>query len=718
MLWVLTLTLLFGWTTTTTTTEAITTVTAPQMNPGDYLIANAKPGGDRGIFRGEFFEILSHPISTVYSEVYWTVQKPIPLPQDVIDRFADGRVMALTGYEVDIVRSSPIEKGKYLSVPAYQHYNHHYYVYIKGDTGSVDDKNGQGEERFTQTIPLVQLFSEGNGGEFRKSFHGYPKGFAQLVESPKECVIEAMVINTKNPSGPERCTMDTCPYPTSNNIAPQHARWSPLIECPCTSRIVKKLGGYVTQQTGACKRPVLTPSECFAAAVKLSLTNIVSNSTVSTTRFPGGCYIVFSDGKTEVFFNTVTDSTAQCGAGNTRSTGHQQSLVNLTLNLDASLDLAEITIQGPDSVWFGVGFNASLMADSPYAIIVDGEGAVQERKLAAHDPGYSLTPSVEIISNKVSSGIRTVVLHRKLQGNTREYYTFDPSSRGINFINALGATPHLQHHATRTGATISLIGEDSATCVCNSGTGTLNGLPFPQYCAEFPTSDLLLQKNTACFIETYNGGQQCCPHQTLLLDANQQIPREVDEVFMKYRFYFEEYQPEPIRSHSNMMQLFWMTEAFQGEYDVPQCPEGTPHSQCIHTITSRFTLGDLMTDCNLRLDPMCVDRKPLTEKGLYFITARGHCHAPACIKLELYDERDGTLICRNIPVYGTSEEVFDEDAYIVGIPPCVWSIDDPTLPYPPVVHLDTPFLSIVSVNNSYPHYGMMANWSLRGAYVF
>ena len=33
-------------------------------------------------------------------------------------------------------------------------------------------------------IPTGQMFSEGNGGESRKSFHGYPKGHAQLIESP------------------------------------------------------------------------------------------------------------------------------------------------------------------------------------------------------------------------------------------------------------------------------------------------------------------------------------------------------------------------------------------------------------------------------------------------------------------------------------------------------------------------------------------------------
>ena len=31
-------------------------------------------------------------------------------------------------------------------------------------------------------IPLTQFFSEGNGGEFRLSYHGYPKGYAQVLD--------------------------------------------------------------------------------------------------------------------------------------------------------------------------------------------------------------------------------------------------------------------------------------------------------------------------------------------------------------------------------------------------------------------------------------------------------------------------------------------------------------------------------------------------------
>ena len=51
-----------------------------------------------------------------------------------------------------------------------------------------------------------------------------------------------------------------------------------------------------------------------------------------------------------------------------------------------------LIMSGPSDVWFGVGFDASTMADRPYAIIVDGDGDVTERKLENHSPGSLIQP--------------------------------------------------------------------------------------------------------------------------------------------------------------------------------------------------------------------------------------------------------------------------------------------------------------------------------------
>lgn len=43
-------------------------------------------------------------------------------------------------------------------------------------------------------IPTSAWFSEGNGGEMRKSYHGYPKGYAQLIDSPVSFSVQPMQV--------------------------------------------------------------------------------------------------------------------------------------------------------------------------------------------------------------------------------------------------------------------------------------------------------------------------------------------------------------------------------------------------------------------------------------------------------------------------------------------------------------------------------------------
>ena len=44
---------------------------------------------------------------------------------------------------------------------------------------------------------------------------------------------------------------------------------------------------------------------------------------------------------------------------------------------------AQLSLEGPDGVWYGVGFGQSIMKNT-YAIVVDGAGNVEERLLGDH----------------------------------------------------------------------------------------------------------------------------------------------------------------------------------------------------------------------------------------------------------------------------------------------------------------------------------------------
>lgn len=173
--------------------------------------------------------------------------------------------------------------------------------------------------------------------------------------------------------------------------------------------------------------------------------------------------------------------------------------------------------------WFGVGFNATLMADLPYAITIEGtDGKVVERKLGSHDgkqpAGTVLRSSVTVVSNTVTNGLRTVVLTRPLQGLTSEHYSFHPQNLEIDFINAVGSSPTFAFHKSSTAAALALwpTGASSHACVCTEpapmfgkASGKIHYLPTGEKigfgadrCPAAPREDLLEQRNPTCDIRT------------------------------------------------------------------------------------------------------------------------------------------------------------------------------------------------------------------------
>ena len=198
---------------------------------GEYIVAsgsrqNVNFNTDYSSKGNEYFDIYSPEISTHYGDVFWMSQGVISLPDDIISRFA-GKVIAITGYEQDQVMVQPqgqpgVNPNKDVSVPINWAYNHHYMLWMTGnysqmveipipsiDSDQIWYNHGLKTEwiaidlpsaklRDDPSIPTSQLFSEGNGGESRKSYHGYPSGFAQLIESPQSYHLTPMQIDTRN----------------------------------------------------------------------------------------------------------------------------------------------------------------------------------------------------------------------------------------------------------------------------------------------------------------------------------------------------------------------------------------------------------------------------------------------------------------------------------------------------------------------------------------
>ena len=456
--------------------------------------------------------------------------------------------------------------------------------------------------------------------------------------------------------------------------------------------------------------------------------NTYVNHAIDDTSMPSGCSASADAADPmvyNVYFNSAK-SAVQCGGEKTQLAGATASLVNLTVAVDAAADKVTITMVGPASAWYGVGFNASAMKDGAWAVIAGGDSKVSEYKLS--DQGTAnklLAASVTVQANTVIGATRTLVVTRPLKGAGPDYFNFDPAKLSVvPFLNAIGKTPTLSYHQSKVPTTIAILAAGvnvSGTCLCTvdppafgsahgqlvyhpvdqpgeKGQGTVS---FGNHCPAEPAGDLLAEKNPTCDVRAYVGGQIACHHMWSLLDADQQIPW-VDkplEYVQKFRFWVQPYDPE---YHTTLAQTKWGIGS-PVEYDVPKC-DATVRGCSKDPATGRWVF---------------------TNRGTYhaggeIVAAHFHCHAPTCKKMSMYtcppglvsgtcNETTGTLICTEEPVYGGTgqikEKEYDEPGFILQ-PPCMWGSAEFGLE-PPVKATGLMF-STKEAWADYGHHGEMA----------
>eukprot|EP00041_Stephanoeca_diplocostata_P039733 m.1637620 g.1637620 ORF g.1637620 m.1637620 type:complete len:886 (-) comp25984_c0_seq1:1972-4629(-) len=810
----------------------------------------------------EYFDVYGE-VQTKYSQVYWTRNAPVNLPAALVKRF-EGKVMAITGYEVDQVTHTvsgeettvtpaaedgplggfscyPSCSTSDKSVPIYNAYNHHYFGWLMGADSEIFELDSPTKWPNPTTTgvrslpndhgyPTNIVFKENPGGEFRKSYHGYPSGYAQLLHSPTQWVVEPMQIDTHNrefdineQTGYKPTFL---PEMDHNNKTNLHSGLSPLIECPCTDRYtltVVKTSPIITKAT--CPAAIATAADCTAQVQSMGVT-VGASLTINNASRPAGCLmdpVAATPGTYNAVFNSAK-STATCsppsngandfvwkgplkssvincaanadgavgtgclapepkygctgefqgqctwdsaeqaqkmcsayeecqgfmcstkysngkllcfGRGNTNvvsgsSTddawikvykdtlaleGHANlgNLVNLTIKHDGTN--STITLQGPASVWFGVGLNAKEMADMPYAIIVDGTGAVSERKLVSHGPGSLLQPTVTVVSSAVDNGIRTVVLARPVVSSS---YSLPTTAGELDVITAVGNTPQLAYHAARTGATITLVPSRVSSCICSPSVHEYltymnsSTQEFHYDCLDEPRSDMLRHgdgtgrelQNMACDMLTYHGGLRCCKHETFLTDLDQAtlIPNKTDTYYLKWRYYFQEYVPATApatpASHKHLHHWVFLIDAQVNDYEEDNANYGDSSIGRIeaHLTASQIGLEDVPAKYNKIIPHVMTP----------------HCHAPSCIREEFWNADTNEIIC-NITAkygdekYGSVSNVFNELNYIA-IPPCIFG-NQPGLQTPFQISPDTNITAIKYFNNTYRHLGQMAQWT-------
>lgn len=196
----------------------------------------------------------SPPSFTVYTprvelragQVHNKMLPPMALPKDVLSKFSSGEPMAVSGYDVDIVRTGP--DGAEEQVPLYDHYLHHYILYVGSESGLSDvhsevvshSRLGDGLKLMKPSAALAKLQEQGkgryttfggaSGAEFRHNPHRYAAPFRSMVASPETWSVTLHAINVRN------STVDDSP--------------SPLLQCPCTpQRVINATAGTIDGET-------------------------------------------------------------------------------------------------------------------------------------------------------------------------------------------------------------------------------------------------------------------------------------------------------------------------------------------------------------------------------------------------------------------------------------------------------------------------------------
>jgi len=760
--------------------------------------------------------------------------------------------MAITGYEIDQVthdgpQTGSTTKGDILggfscypecegtdtSVPSYHAYNHHYFSWLMGKDAEVYERvdpihtpnpswTGIRDRTNSHGFPTNIVFKENPGGEYRKSYHGYPSGYAQLIHSPTQWVVEPMQIDTHNRNfginDQEGYIPWFLPKSQRNNMTDLHNGLSPLIECPCTDRITRKTISTPTILTsGTCASAVTSLQACVSAIEALA--KVSSSSEVANMSQPSGCIMepdLTSAGSYKAIYNTAKSSQTcagdssftwegpvngtaidcasgqhclpsnpkygctgefqgQCtwdspkvalekcadysecqgiycssmfdkkllcfgrattisrksemisdqtwtkvhrGARSMQGRSNLGGLVDMDIAHDGAT--ATMTFTGPDGAWFGVGFNAEAMKDLPYAIIIDGSGAVSERKLADHGPGSTLPSSVTVASNTVTSGRRTVVMTRAVKGASESHYSLPTVPGSIKVIAAVGNSPELSYHKARTGAEIVLLPSVVNSCICAPKTSSYlsymnqSTFEFEGYdCLAEPRSNMLMHgdgtgravPNAACHMQTYHGGLQCCKHEFFLTDQDQShlIPDKVDTYFLKWRYYFQEYKTAasaPLASHQHLHHWVFLIDAIVNDYEEDNAHYGSA------------SIGKI--EAHLLAKEMGLEDIPQAYKTITPLVITPHMHAPSAIREELWNVDTGEILCNVTAEYGKVEygnlsQVFNEADY-VAIPPCIFG-HQPGLQKPFTLLPETKLKAVKYFNNTYRHLGQMAQWT-------
>jgi hypothetical protein len=155
-------------------------------------------------------------------------------------------------------------------------------------------------------------------------------------------------------------------------------------------------------------------------------------------------------------------------------------------------------------------------------------------------------------------------------------------------------------------------------------------------------------------------------------------------------------------SHKHLHHWVFLIDANINDYEEDSAHYG---SKSIGRITANLTVAT-----------MGIEDTPDDYKTLSPLVMTPHCHAPSCIREELWnmDTIPPSIICNVSVRYGdekngNTSNIFNEANY-VAIPPCIWG-HQAGLSEPIKLTPETNIMAVKYFNNTFRHFGQMAQWT-------
>ena len=209
----------------------------------------------------------------------------------------------------------------------------------------------------------------------------------------------------------------------------------------------------------------------------------------------------------------------------------------------------------------------------------------------------------------------------------------------------------------------------------------------------------------------------------LLTDRGQEsliATNTTDTYFLKWRYYFEEYVPPTNvqnASHRHIHHWVFLIDDAVNDYEEDNLESMYGINSTVGKIEAHLTvrtmgLEDISASYN---DNGGIPPVPLYPNTTIMpLVMTPHCHAPSCIREEIWNADTGEILCNMTGKYGNAKygslyDVFNEPDYLTIIP-CIFGFQK-GLQFPFVLTQDTNITAIKYFNNTWRHLGQMAQWT-------